>query len=224
MDPRERLDDPIESTLVAQDGHQVRIWTSIPGIIQSYDPATQTAVVQPSVKGVFESPDGSFTQVNMPLCVDVPVEFPCGGGFVLTFPVKKNDECMLDFCSRSFDAWWQSGGIQSQVEQRMHDLSDGICRVGVRSKPHVVSAQSATSTQLRSEDGTTYIEVKAGQLVNVVAPGGINLNGVTIDSAGNLHSPAAIIAGFGGADQVGLQTHKHPTAAAGAPSSPTAGT
>jgi phage gp45-like len=45
-----------------------------------------------------------------------------------------------------------------------------------------------------------------------------------VEITGDLHVSGAVIAGFGTADQVALQTHKHPTAATGAPSSPTAGT
>lgn len=60
----------------------------------------------------------------------------------------------------------------------------------------------------------------------------IDANGIVITPApgmpvvinGNLHVTGAIIGGFGGADQVGLQTHEHPTAATGSPSPPTPGT
>ena len=186
MDRRERLNDPEEVIRAAQDGHQARMWTSMPGIIQSFDPVTQTAVVQPAIQGIFQSPDGSFTPVNMPVLTDVPVEFPSGGGFTMTFPIVQGDECMLDLSCRCIDAWWQQSGIQPQAEKRMHDLSDAVCRVGVRSKPRALTAISTNSTQIRSDDASTYIEVKAGQLVNVVAPGGINLNGVTIDTHGNV--------------------------------------
>jgi hypothetical protein len=225
MDRRERLNDPEEATRAAQDGHQARIWTSLPGIIESFDADAQTAVVQPTIQGSQQLSDGSFKIVNMPLCEDVPVEFPSGGGCTLTFPVKKGDECTLDFQSRAIDAWWQNGGIQPQVEQRMHDLSDAICRVGVRSKPRKLAAISTTKTQLRNDAGDTYVELDpTAQVVNVVAPGGINLNGVTIDKDGNLDTPGTVTAGVGGADQVGLQTHKHPTAATGPASAPTPGT
>ena len=78
MDRRERLDDPEEATRVAQDGHQAQIWTSIPGIIQSFDPSTMTAVVQPAIQGIQQLSDYSFKIVNMPLLLDVPVEFPSG--------------------------------------------------------------------------------------------------------------------------------------------------
>lgn len=225
MDRRERLDDPEEATRVAQDGHQARIWTSLPGIIVSYDEDANTASVQPTIKGKKQLPDGSFVTIEMPLCLDVPVEFPGGGGCTLTFPIKEGDECKLTFHSRAIDAWWQNGGIQPQVEQRLHDLSDATCQVGIRSQPRNLAGISTTKTQLRSDDGATFVELDpAGKLVNVTAENGITLNKVTIDKDGNLGTPGGIVAGVGGGDQVALQTHKHPTAGNGPPSSPTPGT
>jgi len=49
-------------------------------------------------------------------------------------------------------------------------------------------------------------------------------NGKKVSVIGDLTATGEIIAGFGGADQVGVQTHEHPTAATGAPSPPTPGT
>ncbi len=225
MDRRERLDDPEEATRTAQDGHQARIWTSLPGTIQSFDADACTAVVQPTIQGIQQNPDGSFVTINMPLCLDVPVEFPGGGGCTLTFPIAEGDECELRFQSRAIDAWWQNGGIQPQIEQRLHDLSDAICVVGIRSQPRKLTNISTTTTQLRNDAADTYVELDpAGQTVKVVAPGGINLNGVTIDSDGNLGSPGEITRGVGTGDQVTLGQHKHPTAGNGPPSVPTPGT
>jgi phage gp45-like len=48
-------------------------------------------------------------------------------------------------------------------------------------------------------------------------------NSGIIEITGALHVSGAVIAGYGGADQVGLQTHTHPTAPSGPVSSPTAG-
>ncbi|MFW8450019.1 Gp138 family membrane-puncturing spike protein, partial [Klebsiella pneumoniae] len=69
---------------------------------------------------------GAQVSVNLPLLVDVPVVFPRGGGCTLTFPVKPGDECLVIFADRCIDFWWQSGGIQEPVDERMHDLSDAF--------------------------------------------------------------------------------------------------
>jgi hypothetical protein len=84
--------------------------TALPGVVAGFDPVAMTVSVQPAIKGRVTSPDGSTRSVALPLLVDVPVFFPRGGGFTLTFPVKSGDECLVVFSSRCMDAWWQSGG------------------------------------------------------------------------------------------------------------------
>ena len=98
---------------------QLRV--ALPGVIQSFDPDTVTAVVQPAIRYIERDNDGNKATKDYPLLVDVPVVFPRGGGCTLTFPVKEGDECLVIFADRCIDFWWQSGGIQEPVDGRMHD-------------------------------------------------------------------------------------------------------
>lgn len=158
MDRRERANDTIEATRAALDGRQAEIWTALPGIVESFDPAAMTVAVQPSVKGQTQDENGRVSAVNLPLLVDVPVVFPSGGGFSLTYPVKAGDECLVVFASRCIDGWWQSGGVGGTPDERMHDLSDGIAIVGPRSQARkLVPAVDADNVQLRTDDGEAHI-------------------------------------------------------------------
>lgn len=178
MDVRERAGDYEESIRAALDGRQVRMWTSLPGIIQSFDPDEMTAVVQPAIKGKIAKSDGTVQALNLPLLLDCPVIFPSGGGVTLTFPIKQGDECLVWFAARGIDFWWQLGGIQLPAEARMHDLSDGFVQVGPRSQPRVLSNISTTHAQLRSDDGAAFVDLDpTGHVVTITAPGGITLNG-----------------------------------------------
>ncbi|PWI77282.1 hypothetical protein DEO48_25305 [Enterobacter sp. CGMCC 5087] len=143
---------------------QLRV--ALPGIIQSFDPDTVTAVVQPALKGSY---DGK--SLPLPLLVDVPVIFPRGGGCTLTFPVTAGDECLLIFGDRCIDFWWQNGGIQEPVDQRQHDLSDGFAIVGPQSQAKKISGISMSGTQLRTDDGAAFIEVATGHDITVTTPG-----------------------------------------------------
>lgn len=143
---------------------QLRV--ALPGIIQSFDPDTVTAIVQPALKGSY---DGK--SVPLPLLVDVPVIFPRGGGCTLTFPVTAGDECLLIFGDRCIDFWWQNGGIQEPVDQRQHDLSDGFAIVGPQSQVRKISGISMSGAQLRSDDGAAFVEVAAGHDITVTTPG-----------------------------------------------------
>jgi hypothetical protein len=137
MDYRERFADPEELQRLAMEAHQSGVWTALPGIIVSFNPANATAVVQPAIKATVASPDFTTKQVPRALCADVPVVFPHGGGFHLTFPVSPGDECLLIFSARCIDAWWQSGGVQAAAHPRMHSLSDAFAILGPLSRPNV---------------------------------------------------------------------------------------
>jgi hypothetical protein len=190
-------------------GWQTGIWTALPAIVQSYNAENNTVEVQPAIKGKLTAQDGSVKDINMPLLVDCPVLWPSGGGFLLTFPIAQNDEGLVVFASRCIDAWWQSGGIQTQGELRLHDLSDGFFLPGCFSKPNVPANINTTQPELRNHDGSVKLTMTD--------------TGFAI--TGDLTVTQGVTAGQGGADQVTLQGHVHTSAAAGHPTSaPTAGT
>lgn len=244
MDPRERYDDRVEAFRTALDGRQMQIHTSFPGIVQAYDPAENTATVQPAIQYQVRDLVGNWNWVKLPLLIHVPVFFPSGGGFTLTFPLAIGDEVFVSIAERCIDGWWEAGGVQPQAEFRMHDLSDGFCFPKVWSKPKVLSNISVTTAQLRSDDGSTYVEIASGQIVTVKAPTKILLDtplvevtgAIQVDNDGSLTNPFTvqgsmtvtgdITAGSGGGDQVGLRTHKHGGVQTGGGStgSPTGGT
>jgi len=151
--------------------NQIRV--AMPGIIQSYNPATVTCTVLPAIKGNDKGGAGTES-VDLPLLVDVPIVFPRGGGCTLTFPVKKGDECLLIFADRCIDFWWQSGGVQEPVDSRQHDLSDAFAIVGPQSQAQKISNVSASTAQLRSDDGNAVIELDpSSHAVNVKTSGDI---------------------------------------------------
>jgi hypothetical protein len=183
MDRRERIESAETALLAALQGWQADMWTALPAVVQSFDAAAKTAVVQVAIRMRLTSPiDGSQTWVDIKPIADCPVYFPSGGGYTLTFPLAKGDECLLVFSSRCIDAWWQNGGTENiQNMMRMHDLSDGFVFAGISSKPAVQPNISINSVQLRDNAGTTNIElasgtinIKAATAVNVIAPA-INL-------------------------------------------------
>lgn len=175
---------PEEAHAAQIDGRLKDLHTCLPGIIASFDPDTQTASVQPAIKRIFTEKGA----VNLPLCVDVPVAFPGGGDFFLTFPVKAGDECILMFSERAIDNWHASGGTQAPAEYRLHDLSDGIAIVGLNSQPHKLAALQMTGAELRTRSRSTYIRLEDGTIYikgdivhegNVQQTGNLNRTGTS---------------------------------------------
>jgi Phage protein Gp138 N-terminal domain len=178
--------------------------TCLPGQIVSFNPATQTAVVQPSIKRVFvvnnPGQGATVSQVNLPLCVDVPVQFPGGNGYALTFPVVAGDECWLMFSERAIDFWFQNGGQQLPSEYRLHDLSDAVATVGLRSQPNVVADFSTSACELRSRDGSIKISLSSSGIIFAGAVTFLNAvnmnNNLTVTGNADLSGGDNIINGY----------------------------
>lgn len=216
MDQRERSADQEEMIRLALKAMQSRIWTALPGIVEKFDADRMTVDVQPTINGVARAQDGSTFDLQMPVIPDCPVMFQGGGGATFTFPIAAGDECLLIFASRCIDSWWGQGGVQGQDELRMHNLSDGFAIVGLRSLPRAISVDPNV-VRLRNDDDSAYYEFNpTAKTMTMVAPGGITMNGVTIDSSGNVGSPATVTATT---DVVGggkhLKTHVHSGVTAG---------
>lgn len=170
----------------ALDGLAARLWTALPCIVQSYDPAGPSISAQPTAQVSVQQSDGSTRLTTLPMLVDVPVIFPGGGGVSLTFPVQAGDECLVVFASRPIDTWWQNGGISAPGARRSHSLADGIAILGLRSRSNAPPAISTTEVQLRSDDGTTRvaldaaaekISMHAGALSVTLSPTRVDLGG-----------------------------------------------
>lgn len=235
MQQSERVNDLMVALQAALGGMKSELWTAMPGIVEAYDVETQSATIQGAIKPqILDAKTGKWKPVTLPLFGKVPVAWPSGGDFMLTFPLKKGDEGVVVFAKNCIDAWWESGGVAEQLEVRSHDLSDAMFIPGLRSKPRKPAVlPSADNVELRKTDGTVRIvmESTGGGKVTVVAPGGISLLGpldingvgVTAPGAGVLAIGGAltvtgnVTAGFGAAFAT-LLNHRHP--ANGSPPTP----
>ncbi|WP_207953238.1 Gp138 family membrane-puncturing spike protein [Paenibacillus agricola] len=149
-----------------------------PGIIQEFDPATQTVTVQTAIREKIIDEQLVTHWFEIPLLLDVPIVIPRAGGFALTLPIVPGDECLVVFADRCIDAWFSSGGVQNQIESRRHELSDGFAIIGVWSQPRVLAGYASDAAQLRSDDGSVAITLGAGS-IDIDAPI-VRINGTPI--------------------------------------------
>jgi hypothetical protein len=160
----EQQEASLEAAIQAAiDARMKEVHTCLPGIVQKFNEKTQTATVQPAIQCIYIDKG----PVNLPLCVDVPVHFPAGGNFVLTFPVKVKDECLLVFSERAIDFWFDRGGVQLPAEYRMHDLSDAFAFVGFSSKgrPDPITSFNTSAAELRTRDGSVVLRIENDKIV-----------------------------------------------------------
>ena len=176
-------DDEDAALNAALDALRSDLHTHIPGIIDSYNQSAQTVTVYPAIMRVFRDKG----PVALPKLVDVPIGFPGGGDFALTFPVKRGDECLLHFSEKCIDSWWERGGVQPPACYRTHDLSDAFAELGYRSKPRAISDASTTAVELRAidplgakislgQDGSVQIVSGAGMTIMITAQSQVNIN------------------------------------------------
>lgn len=137
--------------------------TAMPGTIVSFDSENQLATVQPGIKRVFRTlnDDNSvdLNPVDLPLLINVPVIYPRGGGFSITFPVKPGDECLIVFCERAIDTWHRDGGTATPNAKRFHDLSDAVVHVGMSSLQNKIPDYATVDMEIRTDNGSNAISL-----------------------------------------------------------------
>lgn len=182
-DRRERIDDLPMAIQGVLEQFQSTLWTAMPAIVTKVDLLDSHVAIecQPSLRCKFNRQDGSFDWVEMPVMTEVPVVFPSGGGFILTFPIHVGDEVLVVFANRCIDAWWQNGGVQNQIEFRMHDLSDGFALPGPRSLAKVPAPVNPVNVQLRNDQGDAYVEITTDKRVRLQSSVKVEIEAINVD-------------------------------------------
>lgn len=99
----------------------------LPGRIESYDPATQTASIKLVLKNVIHFADNTGEdELDYPVLPNVKVAHPRSGLWRIHLPLHAGDYVMVMFAERSIDQWRSLGGVVNPLDQRKHDLSDAI--------------------------------------------------------------------------------------------------
>ena len=172
-----------------------------PGIVVSFDENAQTVEVDLALQDrLYTVISGQTTPtwqyLQIPRLVDVPIALPRAGGFTLTMPVSKGDECLIILNDVCINAWWQNGAIAHQdgyigqqwERPRRHSFSDGIAIIGVWSQPRKLTNYSTDSAQLRSDDGSVVIDLADNGITMTAPKITINSNGdVDISAQGNVN-------------------------------------
>lgn len=149
-------------------------YVALPGAVTVYDPATQTADVQPMLTPHVVFEDGNETVDILPVIPSVPIAFPRGGGAFITFPIKPGDLVLLVFCDRSIDKYKMGGGTIPipPIDLRQHDISDAVAIPGFYTLPKVLkdAVPSAADMAMGFENGA-HINIKESGTVEVTTAG-----------------------------------------------------
>lgn len=136
---------------------------AMPGVVESFDAATQTASVRPALK---------HSSATLPVIRDVPVYFPGGAASGITWLIVAGDECLLIFADFDIDHWFENGEAREPISDRMHDLPDAFAFVGFRSRGKALehfpeSPQFFDGTvSAHNHDDRYYTETEADTLLS----------------------------------------------------------
>ena len=103
------------------------VHTALPGTIESYDYATCTASVKPSVQRRYS--DG--TVVDLPIISQVPVVWPRSSAGSISFPLNRGDGVLLVFAEQSLDEWLSIGAGVAPDDDRRNHISDAVAIPGM---------------------------------------------------------------------------------------------
>lgn len=178
----------ISNSNTAQEMNCVRI-----GVIQEFYPENLTAqvrLVDKMLTGL--NPDGSqILKEYPPIYAKV-----CYCNPFCTFPLTQGMECVLLFNDRELETWFINGGSNIQAYPRMHDLTDAIAIVGIRSLPQMIQILTdclhlfygQSDLQLKAQQtvlNSPQIDLNGTNAINATSAT-ITLEGNTININGNL--------------------------------------
>lgn len=134
------------------------LYTALPARVVSFNGHTVTCEI------MINKMMTNGQEIELPPLVDVIAQFPHAGGFCFTVPIKAGDEGLVIFSSRCIDGWYASGNKSIPLDNRMHDLSDGIFIVGVNSVPNKISDFYHDGVSMQTDDASTYIRLAQGKI------------------------------------------------------------
>lgn len=151
--------------------------TCLPGIIQSFNSETGLAQIQPAIKRLLVTGE----EIELPRLINCPIGIMRTANYSITFPVAKNDECMIHFTERSLDTWIKFGEVRKPNDLRMHAISDAYFIPAYTSQKQVVSEYDTNNLVMRSADNATKIVIDRTGIVTIDAVSAVLNADVTIN-------------------------------------------
>jgi hypothetical protein len=158
----DKLENVLKNT---QNFFSQNLHTAVPGVVVSFDAATQLAQIQVGIKTLLIDNN----EIEIPPLINVPMTFIRGGGFSQTLPIAAGDECLITFCEKSIDRWKKDGSGFSPEHARKHSLSDAVASVTLSSQKNVIPNFDAANLQIKKDDGTVSITLNSDSSFKIIS-------------------------------------------------------
>ncbi|KQV83230.1 Gp138 family membrane-puncturing spike protein [Rhizobium sp. Root1220] len=142
-----RTNQPRDITGQQAQSEREAMWGPIPGEIVDFDPASQTATVQPLYKPIHNG-----QPVAMPQLFEVPLDLPRTGNAGITFPIPAGTRVMLSPMMRSMDNY-DADGDGAPFDGRSFHLAD--------MRATIVGGDSVSSPLVNVDPENTHIRFDA---------------------------------------------------------------
>ena len=155
-----------------------RVNTCLPAIVRSYDPATRRAMVEPALPLVGK--DG--TLLNRAPVPNVPVVWPSGGGYTLTFPLAAGDPVLLVYAQRGIGGFKRTFGPSVPDLDGFFAAKDAVALAGFGTLS--VTPAVAGAVNLQANDGSAYISLGANGIA-LKTSGAVTIEGTSLTFNGD---------------------------------------
>jgi hypothetical protein len=179
---------PSEEKVNAMLGDEIKqsINTMLLCKVVKFDSATQRVDLRPCIKIRYTDNKSlkkmytrmgkliNYSEMELPVLLNVPVSYPRSGNFMITLPVTVGDVGMLIISQQDLSIWKKQGGSDVSTDNiDLFNINDGVFLPYVPSLASAVSDYSSTALEIR--DGVSKIKMDASGTIAIT--GNVSISG-----------------------------------------------
>lgn len=147
------------------ESERLDLHTGTVGKVRAFSAARQTCEVELQIQRVLPAADedDDDTTEDYPILPEVPIVYPSGGGFAISWPLSVGDFVWIAFAESDLGQWRATGEKSNPSVQTRHGLSGAVAYPGIhhRGNPNA----NATANSLRIEkDGGPVLEIVGSEI------------------------------------------------------------
>lgn len=136
----------------AIESRLVEVHTALIGRVVSYDSANQCADIELVSRRPLVDGSGNVTHETLPILPDVPIAFPRGGGFAITWPLNPGDAVQVVFNTYSAAEWVETGEPSNPGDTRAHGLGSAVAYPCVATAAQTLAGAAEPALVLEGQD------------------------------------------------------------------------
>lgn len=167
------------------DNFADNLYTSVPAIVESYDPERASISCYPAIY----KKDKDGVEVKHELLEEVPVHFISTSKLSITHPLEKGDQVMLFFAQCDTEDWLESeSDFTPPKTLRKHNINDAFA-IPWMSKYGEGVVKNGTENDLHIQFGSSFITIKSDGSIEIIE--GNSASTISMESNGNVEIFAA---------------------------------